>query len=323
MCKGFLLSLTLLSLPFLQLCARESEKDRQIAVFWNIENFFDTRDDSLKNDDEFTPRGRRHWTYKKFVAKRNGIARTLISMKERYGLFPAIVAFAEVENRWVIEQLTEKTALSKLSYKIIHYESPDRRGIDVAMIYREETFKVIRSNSISIDQTLIGRPTRDLLRVAGLLEGDSTVIYVAHLPSKISGAGSSDRPREIVTSILCDSVNRDISSGWKRIIVMGDFNDTPDSQTISNLAKKSPDLRCISMEKFAQGAGTIRYKGRWELIDLAFVSEYITGSTYDIFDSGFLLERDNQYLGKKPKRCYNGPVYNAGLSDHLPIVVIL
>ncbi|MDD6103054.1 MAG: hypothetical protein PUB73_00325 [Bacteroidales bacterium] len=323
MCKGFLLSLTLLSIPFLQVCARESEKDRQIAVFWNLENFFDTSDDPRKNDDEFTPRGTRHWTYKKFIAKRNGIARTIVSMKEKYGLFPAIVAFAEVENRWVIEELTEKTPLSKLSYKIIHYESPDRRGIDVALIYREELFKVIQCNSISVDQTLIGRPTRDLLRVAGLLDEDSTVIYVAHLPSKISGAWSSDHPRHVVISTLSDSMEKDISSGWKRIIVMGDFNDTPDSQTISYFLKKSPYLRCISMEEFSKEAGTIKYKGRWELIDLAFASEWITHATYNIFDSGFLLEKDNQYLGKKPKRCYNGPVYNAGLSDHLPIVVIL
>ena len=323
MCKGFLLSLTLLSVPFLQFYAGETEKNRQIAVFWNLENFFDTRDDPDKNDDEFTPRGSRHWTYKKFVAKRNGIARTIVSMKERYGLFPAIVAFAEVENRRVIEELVEKTPLSKLSYKIIHYESPDRRGIDVALIYREELFKVIESNRIAIDQSLIGRPTRDLLRVAGLLGEDSTVIYVAHLPSKISGARSSDHPREVVVSILTDSVEKEISSGWKRVIVMGDFNDTPDSQTISSILKKSPSLKCISLEAFAKGAGTIKYKGRWELIDLAFASEWIPHATYDIFDSGFLLEKDNQDLGKKPKRCYNGPVYNAGLSDHLPIVVIL
>ena len=123
-------------------CGQE-KGSRQYVVFWNLENYFDPFNDSLTLDDEFTPAGEKHWTWKKFLVKRNLIAKVLLSMRDRYGDWPLAVGFAEVENRMVLRQLTEQTPLAKLGYGVVHRDSPDSRGIDVGFIYREEYMTVL------------------------------------------------------------------------------------------------------------------------------------------------------------------------------------
>ena len=189
------------------------------VVFWNLENFFDPFDDSLTMDEEFTPTGDKHWTWKKFLVKRNLIAKALLSMHDSYGDWPLAVGFAEVENRMVLRQLTERTPLAKLGYGVVHRDSPDSRGIDVGFIYREEYMTVLEVEARTV---LTGRerPTRDILHVtAGLyLPGgppDTVHFIINHWPSKFGGEEYSRPFRQAASDTLRRVVEalRDSASG--------------------------------------------------------------------------------------------------------------
>ncbi|MBR2948191.1 MAG: hypothetical protein IKC17_06365 [Bacteroidales bacterium] len=294
----------------------------QVMAFWNLENYFDPFDDELTADEEFTPDGERHWSWKRFVVKRNLISKVLISMKDSLGDFPVIVGFAEVENRFVLEQLVRNTPLVKLGYKVIHYNSADRRGIDVALIYREDFFIPLEQESIGVsfaDST----STRDILRVKGVLKmencfyRDTVELYVVHFPSKWGSVQQSSQRRNTAAKALLDAVG---SSDSENIIVMGDFNDTPDSKIFTLLGEKfyiAGSSGCYTQK------GTIKYKGSWELIDNFLITPQLAQFwKFNIFSSELLLERDSQYLGQKPKRTYIGPRYNSGVSDHLPVYIV-
>lgn len=265
------------------------------VMFWNVENFFDPFDDPLKRDDEFTSTGSRHWTWRRFVRKRDGIAKTIISTSDSYGSLPVIVGLAEVENRMVLRQLVEKSPLERFGYGFIHRESPDMRGIDVAMLYRKDAFRVLAVDSLRVKPF----PTRDILYVKGYLAaGDTVHTLVVHLPSKLGGEKSSDWRRDEALAVLkgcLDSIQA--VSPESKIIVMGDFNDGPESRK----------------------EGTIKFQGMWETIDRFMV--FNLDVTESVYRPSFLLEEDKTYLGVKPRRTFIGPRYNGGLSDHLPVVV--
>ena len=266
------------------LTAAACAQQRPYMVFWNLENYFDPFDDSLTVDEEFTPGGYRHWTWSKFLDKRNLIAKALLSMHDRYGDFPVLAAFAEVENRMVLRQLVERTPLAKLGYGIVHRDSPDCRGIDVALIYRQDSFRVLDVRTLGV---LTGgdRPTRDILRAVLAL--------------------------------------RD-SLGGKRpfVIVTGDFNDTPDSPPALSLASGT-GLVNLALDLYERGEGSLKYNGRWELIDHFLVSGALEGSVMEVYSHPMLLEEDSKFLGVKPRRSYYGPMWHGGVSDHLPIVLLL
>lgn len=302
-----------------------------VIVFWNLENYFDPFDDALTMDDEFTSRGEKRWSWRRFERKRNGIAKVLLASGS-YGEVPAIAAFAEVENKMVLRQLLRETPLEKLDYDIIHRDSPDARGIDVGLIYRKSRFKPLDVRAIRVSEEFA---TRDILYVKGVILGDQSApwlsgsglpemsaagrdtihIFVNHWPSKRGGAELSDARREAARSVLeaaCDSIRSCDSAAF--ILAMGDFNDTPD--------KVHLPLQNISEPFAARGEGTIKYRGNWELIDQCFVSD-TARCRFSIFKPAFLMEKDRAYTGEKPRRTYVGPKYNGGLSDHLPIAVTL
>ena len=322
-----------------------------VFMFWNVENAFDTFEDPLKNDDEFTPGAVRHWTWSRFEAKRDGLAQTIVAAGDVWGELPALVGLAEVENRLVVSQLVRKTMLDELGYGYVHRESPDERGIDVALLYRKDVFRVIDVDSLRIPET----KTRDILYVtlrempglaghdadnrrAGLVErqvlsgpgsagpekvlprvGDDGLlhVFVVHLPSKRGGARSSDSRRAAALGVLQQAVDslltEDIDS---HILVMGDFNDT--DPVVAGLAPPARDT--LPAEGFVP-PGTLRYHGRWEQIDHFFLSPATGTAKMQIFAPSFLLEPDKAWLGVKPRRTYVGPRYHGGLSDHLPIVM--
>jgi endonuclease/exonuclease/phosphatase family metal-dependent hydrolase len=286
-----------------------------VVMFWNVENYFDPFDDPLKNDNEFTPGAVRHWTWARFEAKRDGLAQTILAAGDVWGELPALVALAEVENRLVVSQLVRKTMLEELGYGYVHRESPDERGIDVALLYRKDCFRVLAVDSLRVP----GVVTRDILYVKGLSHadreraGDTLHVFVVHLPSKRGGAKSSDGRRTAALSILesaVDSLLRD--DPLRQIIVMGDFNDTD-----CDVAGLRPAPHDTLMQ---DTPGTLKYHGRWEQIDHFFVSPSVD-AVMRIFAPPFLLEPDNAYLGVKPRRTYIGPRHNGGLSDHLPIIM--
>lgn len=304
-------------------------------VFWNLENYFDPFDDPATSDDEFTPTGEKRWSWKKFVKKRNDIAKVIISLAgENY---PALIGFAEVENRFVIEQLVRSSPLAMLDYSIIHRDSPDERGIDVALLYKRSLFRPLKTAFYRVSNIDSSLKTRLILYAKGVLEELDTIhVFVNHWPSKLGGETVSRPKRESAAKTLrrvCDSIFAVNTSA--NIIIMGDFNDTPDSRfftsTIINSTESKP-LVNLAAQLNRNGVGTIKYKTEWELIDMFIVSLnlidedeplYCPDTAMKIYKPPFLLEDDRIYLGKKPFRCLTGPRYNGGISDHLPIVLLI
>lgn len=293
------------------------------VVFWNVENYFDTHDERDKEDDDFTPEGEYHWNRKRYLAKRNFIAKGLVATADSLGQMPAVIALAEVENRRVLGDLAENTPLAKTGYRIVHRDSPDARGIDVALLYDPARLEAEAVEFLTVE----GFATREILYCRLRTAGDSAAaplhLFVNHWPSKRGGAASSDSRRIAVSELLRGRIDSlQTASPKARILLVGDFNDTPDSESLTALAD-SCGLINMALPLWRQGRGSIRYKGKWELIDQAVVSRSLAdeGAAFSIFEAAFLLERDNAFLGMKPKRTFVGPRYNGGVSDHLPIIV--
>jgi endonuclease/exonuclease/phosphatase family metal-dependent hydrolase len=306
-------------------------------MFFNTENYFDTFDDEKTLDDDFTPTGSYHWTWEKFSAKRNALSKIIIAVGK--GKIPAIVGLCEIENRFVLDQLVNETPLAKFNYRIVHHDSPDSRGIDVALLYDPACFELLYQNFYEISKDF---KTREILYVKGIFHGVDTLhVFVTHFPSKRGGAKASESRRTAAAmelKRLCDSVGN--AGNNANILIMGDFNDTPNSEPVTNTlhAKDSfdriseRDLYNLALPLMKKGEGTIKFQGVWEFIDLMFVSGNMLNGTgkiscrqsdFKVFDAPYLFENDNTYVGKKPKRTFIGMKYNGGISDHLPVYIQL
>lgn len=282
-------------------------------MFWNLENFFDYRNDSTSvSDAEFSSRGPKRWTRKRFNAKCNAVAKTILWAGGEMGGLPDVIGLAEVENRFVLRRVLHGTALRKTDYAIVHYDSLDPRGIDVALLYRRSRLKLISAKPCHIygaDSTVMA--TRDILTAHFAGPGGDIAVLVNHHPSKYGGAESEPRRERAVERLafLADSLG---NIGLERVVAMGDFNDTPDNPMYSALP-----LENLALPLQRKGFGTIKYDGRWELIDLFFVSGAIGQSHMEILQAPFLLKDDGS--GQKPLRTYSGPRYLGGVSDHCPV----
>ena len=299
---------------------REEEKGEALRVmFWNLENFFDNRNDSTSvSDAEFSSYGERHWSRRKFHAKCQAIAKGILWTAGEKGGLPDVIGVAEVENRRVLQRLLYNTALHKLDYKIIHFESPDPRGIDVALLYRTTRLKRIRAKPChlySVDSTILR--TRDIL-LAEFEQPDGTPIafLVNHHPSKYGGASVSEARRAIAVARLKQLADSLQAAGIEQIVSMGDFNDTPANPVYKHL---EPTLRNLAEPLHRRGLGTIKYDGAWELIDLFFVSPKVRTAGMEIVTIPFLQTADGSHAGSKPLRTFSGPRYIGGVSDHCPI----
>lgn len=304
-----------------------------IMMFWNVENFFYPVQEG-ENDTEYTPAGWRRWNWGKFNRKCDDIAKIVVLAKERYGKYPMLVGLCEVENRKVLNSLVYNTILSRLGYGIIHRDSPDRRGIDVALLYREEDFRVLRREFLQIPDTKKGGvlPTREILYVKGVAEElDTLHCFVNHWPSKLGGEKRSQYKRVAAMERLkgkCDSILS--ADSLANIVVMGDFNTEADSPLLAGFAGlvNMSTEPCAKAGKEGVAAGSYKYKGEWENIDHFLLSESLyngrwfnAGGGAEIFVSDYLLEKDAAYSGYKIKRTLIGPRYNGGVSDHLPIIL--
>lgn len=291
------------------------------TMFWNVENLFDSRADSTSVSElEFSSRGARHWTYKRFKTKCNAIAKATLYAASEFGGAPDVIGFAEVENARVLRHLTEETALRKLGYKALHFESADKRGIDVALLYRPSRLSLIGAKACHIlaDD---GKPlaTRDiLLATFRTPDGKDLALLVNHHPSKFGGAASGSRRKKAMERLrsLADSL---IADGYA-VLAMGDMNDTPDNPVFQLM---EPTLKNLAKELHSQGEGTIFYDGKWELIDMFFASPGLKTSKMKIIRIPFLMTRDSKHAVMKPLRTYNGPRYLGGVSDHCPIWIDL
>lgn len=266
----------------------------QNIAFWNVENFF-----------EDSPH---------FSAKARGIAKVVLALSDSTSAPPDIVGLCEVENAKCLRRLISQPALRKYGYKFVHYDSPDHRGIDCALLYRGAPLvgRLLGSRSIPVRDSLGAvLPTRALL----LAEFDSLAVVVCHLPSKRGGSATADRRRLLALaalSRLCDSVRT--ATPDRLLIALGDFNDVRTAASDSVMAPMR--------ELPAEGApGSLKFEGRWEQIDRAFVSPDSPGVSLHIAALPFLSTVDKKYGGTKPLRTFSGPRYLGGLSDHYPIIL--
>lgn len=266
-------------------------KDSLLVMFWNVENFFDYRSGS-----EYRPE---YLTRRRFEAKCEAVCKTILAVSDRYGRYPDIVAFAEVESPSVTRALVGSTLLRKLGYDVVHYDSPDHRGIDCALIYRSAVLS-LRSSSARHVLGGDGLPlaTRDFL----VARFDSLSVVVNHHPSKVGG-GKAEMRGEVMSQMRCvaDSL---LALGAGRVLCVGDFNDT--------LWKSS-----------GPETATLKYNGHWEKIDGYFAFGLPVEVEESVFADASLLEPDRNFGGMKPRRSFLGPRYLGGVSDHLPLVLLV
>jgi len=292
----------------------------------NTENLFDTQKDSVKDDTEYTTESLKRWTRTRYWNKLNHIAQEIISCGEDGNgwALPDLVALCEVENDTVLTDLTRRSLLRKAGYEYVMTDSPDQRGIDVALLYSPFSFRMIRHYPLRIPPLKEMRPTRDILYVCGeLINGDTLHVFVVHAPSRYGGERVTRPHRMAVANRLCltiDSIRN--NSPEASIVVAGDFNDPYDSKALEIL--RGHQLMNVSQAaRGSHGAkGTYKYQGQWESIDHIFVGGHILHAFRQciINDAPFLLEEDEQYGGFMPRRNYRGYKYNKGYSDHLPLV---
>lgn len=329
--------------PYLSMYGQE-EKDTltfRIASY-NVENLFDCRHDSMKNDYEFLPNAVRHWNYTKYKKKLDNIARVITAVGGWTP--PALVALCEVENDSVMRDLTRYSALREADYRYVMTQSPDERGIDVALIYQRNLFKLISYQSLSVGKPQKNsRSTRDILHVSGLiLSKDTLDVFVAHFPSRSGGAKESEPYRILAAQRLkeaADSISR--IRNRAQIIILGDFNDYPNNKSVQQILKaEAPPLVSDSLHSQSlyhllarktdtqKNFGSYKFQGEWGLLDHIIVSGtllqkdsplYTDEANADLFRPPFLLTEDKKYGGKQPFRTYYGMKYQAGYSDHLPV----
>lgn len=294
----------------------------------NCENLFDTEHDSLKQDMEFTPGSDHHWTRTRYWRKLNHISKEIIAMGEdsvNGWQLPDLVALCEVENDSVMYDLTRRSLLRGAGYQYVMTESPDVRGIDVALLYNPFTFHLLRHYSLRVTPVKGMRPTRDILYACGVtLNNDTLHVFTLHAPSR-SGGERPTRPHRMAMArrlaMAIDSIRTLHEKA--QIIIAGDFNDYDDGPTLEYLS--SVGLINVSAKaKGSHGAkGTYRYRGEWRSLDHILCSPRLAGKVTECFigDPPFLLEEEPKYGGYRPRRTYQGPKYQPGYSDHLPLVV--
>lgn len=311
-------------------------------AFYNVENFFDIETDSTRDYNAFTPDGDQHWTLYRFFQKRNNIFKTLVALGQ--GTAPALVGFCEVENDLVLQEVIYRTPLKSAGYGIVHYESPDRRGIDVGLIYRKEFLRLVTSQPIPVsnpdDSSFL---TRDILFAGFETPANDTVfVYINHWPSRYGGQVESMDKRMLAAKTLrhhYDSLLEVLPKA--KVIMMGDFNDTPlDPSLVDGLQTKnagSDYAETDLIQLFFPGntlgyEGTLKHGHSWQIFDQIIVSPQLylseKGTGYcrrsaTIFAADFLMENDDRNLGKKLNRTYMGPTYIGGYSDHLPVYIDL
>lgn len=315
-------------LIFVSVASYSQKNDSLSIFFWNVENQFHPGNDSLTLDDEFTPAGDRYWSYWRYNSKNTRIWKTIISSGS--GKPPGIIALAEIENEKVLQDLFIYSPMNNFNYSYVHQDSEDRRGIDVALVYDSGRVKLLDKKFIKVNlEPVGGGPTRDILLVKLNIQSDTLCIFVNHWPSKYGGAGVTDGFRMKAAQTLVSEIDKLRKKNPEiKIILIGDFNDTPESRSMKALLSYPGITRIKLTDPVVQG--TIKYQGRWEMIDHIIVSanllSRVKGLSFNsagIFHPEFLLVQDEKYGGIMPFRTWIGFRYQEGFSDHLPVIVKL
>lgn len=304
-------------------------KNHNIA-FYNLENLFDLQDDPYTLDDDFTPNSAKKWNRERYEKKLKKLGSVLANIgADNIGESPAIIGIAEVENKTVIRDLIQSKHLRELGYKYVHFDAPDERGIDTALLYRDIHFEVLECKAIAVlihDSDGQRDYTRDILYVKGLLEGAPLHLMVNHWPSRRAGAEQTEYKRikaaqtclEIVDEVRASDPEADL-------IIMGDFNDNPDSTSIKKTLV--PENFYNPMEKLhTPNRGSSKYRDHWYLFDQILISESLRRKgkfgmrfvSAEIYDPLYLREYSGRFKGN-PFRTYVGNKHLGGFSDHFPV----
>jgi len=311
-----------------------SKHYKHTVAFYNLENLFDLTDDKHTNDNNFLPFSKKKWTYKRYNNKlrKLGFAISNIGLNET-DKHPALIGLAEIENDTVIKDLIDSKHLKDCNYKFVHYDSPDERGIDVALLYDDNCFKVTHSETFSVYLTTVeGLPdyTRDILLVSGMLEEEVIHVIVNHWSSRREGENETEYKRLAASHKVEDILDQIKSKNDNpKIIIMGDFNDDPSNRSIKQLVERQGLFNPMqSLLSYSRGSTSHNFK--WNLFDQIMFSKnfFETNSntfSYDmanIFDDDFLKLFNGKYKGK-PYRTYIGKRYQGGYSDHFPVYATL
>lgn len=304
----------------------------EIIAFHNCENFFYPTNDSLSKDDDFTINSPRNWNWERFNLKKDLLAKTYIAMAK--GNLPSIIGLCEIENDRVLSALCYDSPLKKGNYDFIHYNSGDIRGMDVAMLYRKDKFKVIKQENIVVDKSLIiDEPTRDILYVNGILNKVNLHIFVVHAPSRRNQ--DRNRPlRKAIFEIIYKRAKELYDNGEKNIIIMGDFNDNPWDKTIQEGFKLAKYYNHIPtfvnlMSKDKDKRGSYTYMGKMLNFDQMIVTQDMlekidtVSSPSNIFIQDFLIDNNPNQTMITPFSTYKGFKYQGGISDHFPVYLKL
>ncbi|MBN1952543.1 MAG: endonuclease/exonuclease/phosphatase family protein [Bacteroidales bacterium] len=310
--------------------------------FYNLENLFDTiLDPELYNNEEFTPNGPNQWTAERYHEKLRNMADVI--SKIGTDVVPAgvaILGISEIENRNVVEDLVKHEILRERGFRIVHYDSPDARGVDVGLIYRPDIFTVLGSKSYRLTlENDSGFRSRDQLLVTGKAGDDILHIIVNHWPSRRGGERASrpkrnaagDLSRHIADSLLALDKNA-------KIIVMGDLNDDPVNPSVRDHLRakgnkdklEEGDLFNPMYGLYKEGIGSLAYRDSWNLFDQIIISQGLLGDDFrdytfykaKVFNKNFLVQKDGPYAGY-PRRTFAGGVYQGGYSDHFPVYILL
>lgn len=333
-----------------------AQKQNYVIGFYNVENLFDIYDDPVKDDAEFLPDGKNKWTQTKYEKKLHNIARVINAMRDENGVYHTILGVSEIENRLVLEDLVSLPELVAANYQIVHYDGPDARGVDVALLYRPDQFNYIDSESIpftfedsGVEFTLNEEEqkafkTRDILMVHGQINGEDIAVYVAHLPSRIGGKGTDLRPRG--AEIIYNHVQQ-LKQEYPdiKVVVMGDMNDNPTDESMVVWMHSKAEIDEMGPEDFyspfidmlADGYGSLAYRGVWNIYDNILV-DYNLAQAPDgglkirpihkkgyygrVFKKSFMTQQSGQYKGT-PFRTFSNGAFIGGYSDHYPTYIVI
>ncbi len=328
----------LLLLSFLFLCfSAFAQKNEPLlkpgrVIFYNAENLFDTINDPETQDEEFLPSSKNVWNTKKYEVKLNHLAKVFAAMLDT--IQPLVIGMSEVENIKVLQDLIAQPALKKFNLGIIHHDSPDERGIDVAFLYNKDVVENVFDATLKID--LGDDKTRDILYFkANLSEGTDVWFFVNHWPSRRGGPAESDAKRMIASKVLKAKIdNIYLGEPFARVIVMGDFNDNPTDASLKNMAPvvrdkklKVPPMVNLMLPLYDKKEFTLKYKDESDIFDQFIVSVnmldprnqyFIRHAAASIFSPQWLLFNHPKY-GMIPNRTYASGRWVGGYSDHLPV----
>jgi predicted extracellular nuclease len=354
--RKYIYSILLVLLVSTSAFAQKDGHRSYVIGFYNLENLFDTVHDDGKNDYEFLPDGTNKWTDVKYEKKLHNMATVIKAMAEDNGCYHTVLGVSEIENRHVLEDLVSQKEIADANYQIVHYDGPDRRGVDVGLLYRPDQMKVVESESIpftfdsqdiKFDMDTLAQKefrTRDILMVHGIIDGEDFAFFVCHLPSRLGGKGNDLRSRggEIVYE---HAMSLEAKYPGIKIVVMGDMNDNPTDDSMSKYlhGKEFPDQvgeqdffsPFLSMLK--AGYGSLAYHGEWCIYDCILVNDALLHAPADslkimqinkkgfygrIFKKPFMTQQDGEYKGT-PLRTFSNGGFIDGYSDHYPTYIVI